>query len=157
LQIGFDYGATNERTYLLWLHRIFGERETPMAKPKLKVGDEVRFTVFVRANYRCEKCGGMGDYFGWSVHHRVARKMGGSRNEQLHFPANLILLCGSGVTGCHGWVESYRDKARERGFLLTKVESAEEIPFIDDNGKAWKIFNDGEKWEFDRSSGDPYL
>lgn len=157
MQIGFTHGVTDERTYLLWLHRISIECETPMAKPKLKVGDEVRFQVFYRANYRCEKCDGGPDTFGWSVHHRVPRGMGGSRNEQLHLPANLILLCGSGVTGCHGWVESNRDKARERGFLLTKVESAEEIPFIDDKNKAWKIFNDGEKWEFDRSSGDPYL
>lgn len=157
MQIGCGYGVTDERIYLLWLHRISIERESPMAKPKLKVGDEVRFTVFYRANYRCEKCGGLEDMFGWSVHHRVPRGMGGSRNEQLHLPANLILLCGSGVTGCHGWVESYRDKARERGFLLTKVASAEEVPFIDDNGKAWKIFNDGEKWELDRNIGEPYL
>jgi hypothetical protein len=83
--------------------------------------------------------------------------MGGSRDEALHLPANLILLCGSGVSGCHGWVESYRDKAREKGFLLMKVESAEEIPFIDDAGKAWNIRNDGEKWEFDRIAGEPYL
>ena len=157
MQNGYDYGVTDERIYLLWLHRIFGERESSMAKSKLKVGDGVRFQIFYRANYRCEKCGGLGDTFGWSVHHRVPRRMGGSRNETLHLPANLILLCGSGVSGCHGWVESYRDKARERGFLLTKVESAEEIPFIDDNGKAWQIFNNGEKWKFDRSSSDPYL
>lgn len=157
MQIGYGHGVTDERTYLLWLHRISIERETPMAKPKLKVGDEVRFQVFYRANYRCEKCGGMGDMFGWSVHHRVPRRMGGSRDETLHLPANLILLCGSGVTGCHGWVESNRDKARDRGFLLYRVDSAEEIPFIDDNDKAWRIFNDGEKWEFDRSKGDPYL
>ena len=83
--------------------------------------------------------------------------MGGSKNELLHESANLIALCGSGVTGCHGWVESYRDKAREKGFLLMKVESAEEIPFIDDAEKAWIIRNDGEKSEFDRITGEPYL
>ena len=157
MQIGYGHGVTDERTYLLWLHRISFKCETPMAKPKLKVLEEVRFQVFARANYRCEKCGGGGDAFGWSVHHRVPRRMGGSRDEALHLPANLILLCGSGVSGCHGWVESYRDKAREKGFLLMKVESAEEIPFIDDSGKAWNIRNDGEKWEFDRIKGEPYL
>lgn len=127
-----------------------------MAKPKLKVGDEVRFAVFSRANYRCEKCYGMGDTFGWSVHHRVPRRMGGSRDANLHLPANLILLCGSGVTGCHGWVESNRDKARNYGFLLYRVESAQEIPFIDDNGEAWRITNQGEKLKFDMGKGDPY-
>jgi hypothetical protein len=35
----------------------------------------------------------------------------------------------SGTTGCHGWVESNRDKARELGYLIQKIESAQEIPF----------------------------
>lgn len=74
--------------------------------------------------------------------------MGGSKNEMLHKPANLILLCGSGVTGCHGWVESYRDEAREAGFLLYRVDSAEEIPFIDKKGKSWTIDNEGNKTRF---------
>ena len=75
--------------------------------------------------------------------------MGGSKNELLHQPANLIALCGSGVTGCHGWVESNRDKAREMGYLIMKVESAEDIPFCDNSGNWWKIDNLGQKEQFD--------
>lgn len=75
--------------------------------------------------------------------------MGGSRNSDLHLPANLIVLCGSGNTGCHGWVESNRDKAREHGYLIHRVESAPDIPFMD-NAKVWYLIdNEGLKRQFD--------
>jgi len=122
------------------------------SKPKLKVDTQTRFGVFARANYQCEKCldapiGGV------SVHHRRPRMMGGSRNELLHQPANLILLCGSGTSGCHGWVESNRDKARVQGYLIQKVESAEQIPFRDNSGIWWNIYNSGEKVQLDLPKG----
>lgn len=123
--------------------------ETPMAKPRPnRVDDETRFGVLARAMYRCEKCG---DDFLWgvSVHHRRPRMMGGSKNLELHKSANLIALCGSGTTGCHGWVESHRDEARQLGFLIQKVESAELIPFRDNAGDWWNIFNDGTKMRLD--------
>jgi hypothetical protein len=75
--------------------------------------------------------------------------MGGSKDETLHRPANLIVLCGSGTNGCHGWVESNRAKARELGFLIQKVESAEEIPFQDSSQVWWKIDNNGQKTRLD--------
>lgn len=54
----------------------------------------------------------------WSVHHRRPRGSGGTSVPWINFPSNLILLCGSGTTGCHGWVESHRDEARALGFLV---------------------------------------
>lgn len=129
---------------------LLHECETSMAKPKLKVDEETRFVVFARANYRCERCNKqLHGVFGVSVHHRRPRMMGGSKNERLHLPANLIVLCGSGTSGCHGWVESYRDKAREHGYLIQKVDSAELIPFRDDVGAWWLIDNIGQKRQFD--------
>lgn len=119
-----------------------------MAKPKLKVNVKNRLIVIARANYKCERCLET-SYDGISVHHRRPRMMGGSRNELLHLPANLILLCGSGTTGCHGWVESNRDTARELGFLIEKVELAETIAFQDKTGIWWKIDNLGEKRQLD--------
>lgn len=83
--------------------------------------------------------------------------MGGSRNEMLHKPANLILLCGSGVSGCHGWVESYRDKAKDEGYLLHQVTSVEQIPFVDKRGHAWLIDNKGGKKKFDIGINNPYV
>lgn len=146
---GFGVGATNDERNLPCLHGRHRRLETSMAKPRpLKVSDETRFTVLGRNGYKCEKCG---DDFLWgvSVHHRRPRMMGGSKNELLHLPANLIALCGSGTTGCHGWVESNRDKARELGYLIMKVESAEDIPFCDNSGKWWKIDNLGQKEQLD--------
>ena len=54
----------------------------------------------------------------WSVHHRRPRGSGGSKLKWVDLPGNLILLCGSGVTGCHGWVESHRAVARDKGWLV---------------------------------------
>jgi hypothetical protein len=75
--------------------------------------------------------------------------MGGSKNSELHKPANLITLCGSGVDGCHGWVESNREQARLDGYLLFRIDSASEIPFKDNEGNLWLINNFGEKKRFD--------
>lgn len=129
---------------------LLRECETPMAKPVLKVSEETRFLVFARANYRCERCfKELHGVFGVSVHHRRPRMMGGSRNAELHLAANLIVLCGSGNTGCHGWVESHRDKAREHGYLIQRVQNAHEIPFRDNAGVWYLIDNDGIKRQFD--------
>ncbi len=60
-----------------------------------------------------------------SRHHRDARGMGGSRSPVQHSLANLLLVCGgrlAGVMGCHGRIESDRDWALERGYLITGTE-----------------------------------
>lgn len=54
--------------------------------------------------------------------------MGGSRDPKIHSPANLLLLCGSGTTGCHGWVESNRAEARDLGLLLYRAQDPVQIP-----------------------------
>ncbi len=129
-----------------------------MAKPKpLRVDDETRFAVLGRGLYKCERC--YGDYlaFGVSVHHRRPRMMGGSKNADLHKTANLIALCGSGTTGCHGWVESHRMEARTYGFLIHKVESASKIPFRDIHGNWWLIDNDGQKRQLDTYRDIPHV
>jgi len=116
-------------------------------KPKPKMTDEVRFAIYARAGYRCERCLEATPTI--NVHHRLPRQMGGTRNELIHAPANLILLCGSGTSGCHGWVESNRDEARKFGYLLYRIDSAVEIPFIDNNKNGWLLDNLGQKERFD--------
>lgn len=34
--------------------------------------------------------------------------------------AYRLSLCGSGTTGCHGWVESHREEAARLGYLLPR-------------------------------------
>ena len=79
----------------------------------------VRETVMRRAGGRCERCGKAlnGPH---SVHHRQPRGMGGPSNPEVNNPSNLLVLCGTGTTGCHGWIESNREYATLRGFLVPR-------------------------------------
>ena len=102
------------------------------------VSVDTRSTVIGRAGYRCEKClGPLSD--GMSVHHRRPRGMGGSKSAALHNPENLLALCGSGTTGCHGWVESNREVAYARGLLLRTGRPAHTTPYLDDRGDWWLL------------------
>lgn len=80
--------------------------------------------VWERDQGSCARCGtGLlfeDRGFGWSVHHRSPRGMGGSKAPHVNRPANLVTLCGSGVTGCHGWVESHREQATTDGWLVSR-------------------------------------
>lgn len=65
-----------------------------------------------------------------SVHHRKPRGMGGTRRADVHGLHHLMLLCGSGTTGCHGWVERNRAAARDRGLLVPQAMDATEVPVV---------------------------
>lgn len=54
--------------------------------------------------------------------------MGGSRQIDTNLPANLILVHGSGTTGCHGLMESQREKAIRRGFNIRQGLTPTEVP-----------------------------
>lgn len=78
--------------------------------------------VLERDGGRCTRCG-IYVLHGergrdWSIHHRRPRGSGGTRIAWVNLPANCIVLCGSGTTGCHGWVESHRAAALELGYLV---------------------------------------
>lgn len=63
-----------------------------------------------------------------SVQHRRAQGMGGTALAETNNLANLLLLCGTGVTGCHGWVETEdRGEAELRG-LWVRHTSADGRP-----------------------------
>jgi len=76
-----------------------------------------------------------------SVHHRLKRSHGGS-----WAPSNLLAACGSGTTGCHGWVESHPAWAMEEGLWLQGHQDPREVSahmrwadqrswwFLDDEG-----------------------
>lgn len=50
-----------------------------------------------------------------SIQHRLSRGMGGTRRPDVHDMQDLLVLCGDGTTGCHGWVEGRRPGMKERG------------------------------------------
>lgn len=103
-----------------------------MSGKKSTVSAEVAEAVIARDLWCCVGCGlgimGLERGVGWSIHHRIPRGMGGTKDPKVSSPANLIVLCGSGTTGCHGDVESHRDKARERGLLLWRSQDPAKVP-----------------------------
>lgn len=69
-----------------------------------------------RSRGACERCGRAGP---GSLHHRRKRSHGGAWSAE-----NLVWLCGSGTTGCHGWVEAHPAQASREGFHLRPWEDA---------------------------------
>lgn len=89
--------------------------------------------VIARDIGACARCGRhvahLERSLAWSIHHRRPRGAGGTSLAWVNEAANQIILCGSGTTGCHGWVESRRAEARMAGFLvpLNGVLRADEV------------------------------
>lgn len=79
-----------------------------MSQPPVKV----TLLVDARDGYCCVRCGASLEVVPGSRHHRQRRRDGG------HTPENLILLCGSGTTGCHGWVHANPRAAQVFGYIV---------------------------------------
>ena len=131
-----------------------GKGEKPRKKPSkrsLGVSQAIRNEVLRRSNFRCEKCGiHLAEGFYYSIHHRTPRGMGGTREKRLNLPSNLVAICGSGTTGCHGWIEHNRSEAEDAGWLVSRYQECAEVPlFI--YGVGWRYLTD----EGDYSSSPP--
>jgi hypothetical protein len=81
----------------------------------------------MRANYQCERCGQNIMNIPMSVHHRRPRAMGGTHRTDTNLPSNLMVLCGSGTTGCHGYLESNRTEAKDLGFIVPQWEAPNQV------------------------------
>lgn len=78
-----------------------------------------RRAVAERCGGCCERCG----RWGYSVHHRWKRGQGGPWSG-----SNCVALCGSGTTGCHGWVESHPDLAEIDGWHVRPWRNPADVP-----------------------------
>jgi hypothetical protein len=92
-----------------------------------------RRTVMERAVYSCEVCGTeLHDGTAWiqphSIHHRRPRAMGGTRRAESNDPTNLLLVCGTGTTGCHGRIEANRAEAHAAGWLVHQQADPAAVP-----------------------------
>lgn len=83
---------------------------------------KVRAEVVERDGYCCRRCGVSVIGIRSSVHHRLPRRMGGTKDPRSNDPRNLVLLCGSGVEGCHGYIEAHRAIALHQGWLIRSYD-----------------------------------
>lgn len=84
-----------------------------------------RDDVITRDQHRCQRCGRTLTGFPYSIHHRKGRHCADPDGM-----ANLICLCGTGTTGCHGWVHQHPAESYERGFMVHRNQLAtpEQVP-----------------------------
>ena len=89
--------------------------------------ERTRRLVQRRDAWKCARCGrDAGTHWsGDSIHHRRPRS---HPWPGLHQPANLLLLCGSGTTGCHGWVHAHPAPAYRLGYLVHAWDDPTTIP-----------------------------
>lgn len=92
---------------------------------------------------------------GFSIHHRKPRGMGGSADPVVNSIASALTLCGSGVTGCHGWVERFRASAREDGYLvpLNGIDTPAGTRIRRQDGTFWLLTSSGLAVEVDEGMG----
>lgn len=108
---------------------------------------QVRAAVIARDLSKCQWCGRhVRTENGWySLQHRRARGMGGSRQHATDQPPNLLLVCGTGTTECHGWIEAHPAQAAARGFRIAAAADPERIPYEGPTGLAWYLTPDAGK------------
>ncbi|MFI7125918.1 HNH endonuclease [Nonomuraea sp. NPDC050153] len=101
---------------------------------------KVRAQVEARDGNRCVKCGKSVARDEDSVHHRIPRGRGGTNDVE-----NLLLLCGTGTTGDHGWVEGNRAASYKLGYLVeTGIEPAD-VPVLV-AGWGWRYPTPDGRW-----------
>lgn len=82
-----------------------------------------RMSVINRDESICMWCGHQlnpAREFEYSLQHRRARAAGGSSKWFIDLAANLVLVHGTGTTGCHGYIEKNRLEAAARGFNIAQ-------------------------------------
>jgi len=109
-----------------------------MPRASRAVQEAARRIVRERDGHRCQMCGVSIVDQPSSIHHRRRRGMGGSA--LLERASNLVRLCGTGTTGCHGFVESQRTLATVRGWLLGYLDDPEATPLQCYDG--WMLLDD---------------
>lgn len=86
------------------------DREVEEVEPPMSYAKACEI-VDARADGRCERCGRAALVA--NHHHRLLRSRGGR-----DLPSNLVRLCGSGTTGCHGWVHANVAAATDAGYIV---------------------------------------
>lgn len=94
---------------------------------------ETRALIWERDGGRCVRCN---DGSELQIHHRAARKAGGTRRPEINSPANLILVCSD----CHAKIESQRLTSAVCGFIVRYGQNPAETPVF--RHGAWCLLSD---------------
>lgn len=102
---------------------------------------------------RCVRCGVIGAH---NRHHRLLRSQGGR-----DLGSNLISLCGSGTTGCHGWVHANPEQAQRGGWVVRSDMDPHHVPLLCFM-RGWVLLRDDLSYEVvaipeDADARKPYL
>jgi hypothetical protein len=96
-----------------------------------KLSEWAYTVVQVRDMHRCGRCGMAGN--NW--HHRRSKSI---RDGHTHCPCNGVWLCGTGSTGCHGWVHANPFVSRKNGWIVSRHEAVPgSIPMLSAMHKTW--------------------
>lgn len=98
-----------------------------------RITTKTRVSLHERAQGCCEICGAAG---ATNAHHRRNRSQGG--HDGL---SNLLLLCGSGTTGCHGFVTTEPNIAKRMGWTVRRISEPADVAV----------------WRFDLTRGEQVL
>lgn len=117
-----------------------------MGRPDGKFHPHTKELIWARDG-GCIRCGA----YTAQIHHRIPRSAGGTRNPLVSSVSNGIVLCGSGTTGCHAWVESHRDASKEHGWIIPAVwgkDPALVACWYPLEGRSWLLQPGGSRVEY---------
>lgn len=111
----------------------------------------VRALVWAREENRCARCGVPlpGECGNGEVHHRRSRGAGGSSLPSINQASNLVLLCGTPATFCHGDVTANvnREQSLAEGWVLplnSRVDPTT-VP-VDHAVHGWALLDNAGGW-----------
>lgn len=84
---------------------------------------KTRQAVLIRDEGLCRRCWRGLTGRPYSIHHRKLLSRGGDDSMP-----NLVSLCGSGTTGCHGWVHSQPGRAEAAGWMVPSWREPADVP-----------------------------
>ena len=92
----------------------------------------IRDLVAERDQWRCAVCGTSVLCCAYSIHHRRNRGSGGSSDPAINAPSNLLLVCGTGTTACHGWIGASPAEALDHGYVvsLNSLDRPADVPVV---------------------------
>ncbi len=101
---------------------------------------KVRAAVLERDGYSCLRCGVTIQNRAYSLHHRKGRRALPGMPDP-HAMANLVTLCGTGTTQCHGRTHAHPEEAYRAGWMIRRGggDDPAEVPVLDLLGHRWLV------------------